>query len=64
MSLLFMIQASGSADKFTVAKLFGGMPTDPASIVVFVLVIVSIGLVIWAGRRTSHPSEGPPQDGV
>ncbi|HKJ92481.1 MAG TPA: hypothetical protein VJ957_04890 [Longimicrobiales bacterium] len=65
MSTLFMIQAAaGSADKMTIGKLFGGLPTDPASIVVFVLVLVSIGLVIWAGRRTSHPSEPqePTQD--
>lgn len=66
MSMLFMIQAAGvSADKFTVGKLFGGLPTDPASIVVFVLVIISIGLVIWAGRKTSHPSghQSPPEEG-
>ncbi|MEJ2185564.1 MAG: hypothetical protein P8Z36_06455 [Gemmatimonadota bacterium] len=60
MALLLMVQTTGSADKLTLAKLFGGLPTDPASIVVFVLVIVSIGLVIWAGRKTSHPSEHQP----
>jgi hypothetical protein len=60
MALMLMIQATGSANKMTLGKLFGGLPTDPASIVVFVLVIISIGLVIWAGRKTSHPSEHQP----
>ncbi len=67
MALLFMIQAAAAnTDKFTMAKLFGGLPTDPASIVVFALVIVSIGLVIWAGRKTSHSTGQPhsPDDGA
>ena len=41
---------SSDDDGLTWREVLAGLPHDPASIVVLLFVIVSVALVIWAGR--------------
>ncbi len=42
-------------DGLTFAEVLAGIPHDPASIVVYLLVFGSVGLVIWSGRKRGNP---------
>lgn len=42
--------ASSDDDGLTWREILAGLPHDPASIAVLLFVIVSVALVIWAGR--------------
>lgn len=53
---------SSDDDGLTWREVLTDLPHDPASIAVFLLVIVSVALVIWAGRpgRSGGRRKGTP----
>lgn len=53
---IFALVQGTQDDGLTFGEVLANIPHDAAAIVVYVLVGVSIGLVIWSGRR------GTPRD--
>ena len=50
MSYTHFVAVQGAENGLTWNKLVSSLPTDPASIFTLVLLLVSIGLVVWFGR--------------
>ena len=48
---LFNTMQAASDEGLTLAKILADIPSDPAAIVVYILVGFSVGLVVWSGRR-------------
>jgi hypothetical protein len=46
-------------DGFGFRSVMENIPTDPASIFVYVLLAVSVGLIIRGSRKKGTPSSGP-----
>jgi len=58
MSRTLFIMSQGAEDGLTWNRLVSALPTDPASIFTLILLLVSIGLVVWFGG----PRKGKKSD--
>lgn len=46
-------------DGLTFGEMIANLPHDPASIFVFVLLIVTFGTILWIGRGSKNTPPGP-----
>lgn len=58
MTLLPIIQAAAGDEGLSIAEVLADIPHDAASIVIYALIVVSVGFVIRAGRQKKEPAEG------
>jgi hypothetical protein len=54
-SVLLLIAPAERASNQILDKILADPPTDPASVAVILLLLVSVGAAVWFGR-----SQGPP----
>ena len=55
LTLLPIIQAAATDEGLTMGEILADIPHDAASIFIYVLILVSVGWVIRAGRKKNTP---------
>lgn len=57
LTLLPIIQAAAADEGLTIAEIVADLPHDAASIFVYILIVVSVGFVIRAGRQKNKSAD-------